>query len=103
MILGTAYTMQSGYLQSFIPTESNTILPNSQHLEKVENLRKLYFQSTDAALSSQIWKELQVEYPEVDYFIIACTELSIAFNFFTDKKLDTLQLLCTNAIEYLDF
>jgi len=101
MILGTAYTMQSGYLQSFIPAESNIIVPNQQHLEKIENLRKLYFQSSDALLSSQIWNELQDEYPEVDYFIIACTELSIAFELFDDKKLDTLHLICTNAIQYL--
>ena len=101
MILGTAYTMQSGYLQSFLPEISNNILPNNSLLSKVEDLRKLYFHSSDTELSLQIWEDLNHQYPEVDYFIVACTELSIAFNSINEKKLDTLDLLCRSAVDYL--
>lgn len=84
-ILGTAYTMNSGYIKSLIPKNHEIISLNKNHQKKVDDLRITFNHHLDADQAKNVFQELTDQYPEVDYFIISCTELAVALDFFENK------------------
>ncbi|MFC4739935.1 aspartate/glutamate racemase family protein [Flavobacterium ponti] len=103
IILGTAFTMQDEYLKSFVPKRHNLIRPSIEIIEKVDDLRKIYFESTDEGKAKKCYQLLIETYTENVIFIVACTELSIAFSNIRNKKnwVDTIDLQCEVALEKL--
>jgi aspartate racemase len=101
IILGTAFTMQDDYLKSFVPKKHNLITPSEEIIEQVDALRKLYFETTDEAKTKECYQLLTETYSENVIFIVACTELSIAFSTIKNKTnwLDTIDLQCEAALE----
>ena len=101
LILGTAFTMQDEYLKSFVPKKHNLIAPSEEIIEQVDELRKLYFESTDEEQTKECYQLLIETYSENVIFIVACTELSIAFSTIKNKInwLDTIDLQCEAALE----
>lgn len=101
MVLGTLYTMQSGYVSSLLKNEVTCVRPVATDEIAVDDLRKLYYKETDKALAHFIWEKLLSSYPEVDYFIIACTELALALDGFKHKErfLNLPQLQCAYLLK----
>lgn len=84
-ILGTAYTMNSGYLKSLIPKNHQVILLNKDLQKKVDDLRITFYNELDKNQAEKTFSELTKQHPEVDFFIISCTELAVALDFFDNK------------------
>lgn len=103
LILGTAFTMTDNYLKSFVPKIHSVIEPTTETIKKVDDLRKLYFETTDDFKAEESLNYLVENYSENTIFIIACTELSIAFAKYKKDKnwIDTIDLQCEKAIDLL--
>lgn len=100
-ILGTAYTMQNQYIPSLVPNSEIIDLPN-EIVQQVDELRKAYFYKKDAALANKVLKNLEPF--DADYWIIACTELSVAFldsHFDENKVINLPKLQCKALLESL--
>lgn len=81
MILGTYYTMQSSYLPSvFDDFNVEFITPNKTDFKKIDRLRTTYFDSPNPKAAQKLFDTLKVNYPEVDCFIIGCTEHALALS-----------------------
>ena len=102
MILGTKHTMNSEYWKQFIPDQVTLVRPSDAIQSQVEKLRRLYFSTDDSALAESVRLKLIQKYPHT-HFIIACTELSIAWksNIPLNYWIDTIHLQCEFAIEKL--
>lgn len=87
-ILGTKFTMNHNYISSLLPNVALVSLPEKQQ-EQVENLRKVYYHTTDKALAKQVFGQLKEL--EIDCFVIACTELTVALGD-SEYKLQTINL-----------
>jgi aspartate racemase len=101
LILGTAFTMTSEYLKSFVPDNNELVFPDETTIQKVDNLRKLFTTTNDFVEAKDCLDYLVKSHPKETIFIIACTELSIAFADFNKDKnwIDTLDLQAEKAIE----
>jgi aspartate/glutamate racemase len=78
MILGTLYTMRSGYVASLLSKHVLQIKASAAHEILVDELRTIYFSGTDANAAKTLWQMLHTNYPQVDFFVLACTELAVA-------------------------
>jgi aspartate/glutamate racemase len=103
MILGSLYTMNSGYLNTFFPDTVDIIKPEASIQRDLELLRKTYYQKEDNELAEQCFNQLLSLHLNVDIFIVACTEISLAFSRWTDsgKWVDSMDLQCAWAINKL--
>ena len=103
VILGTAFTMKDDYLKSFVPDKHRIVIPSDEIIQEVDELRQLHFNSTDEIKAKKCYEKLESNYPENTIFIIACTELSIAFSTLKNNKnwLDTIDLQCESALNKL--
>lgn len=103
IILGTAFTMQDDYLKSFVPVKHNLISPTEEIIQQVDALRKIYIKATDEQKTNECYRLLTKNYSNNIIFIVACTELSIAFSIINNKKnwVDTIDLQCEAALKTL--
>jgi aspartate/glutamate racemase len=85
MILGTLYTMRSSYVASLLPKHVLQIKASAAHEVLVDELRKIYFSGADANAAKTLWQTLRTTDPQVDFFVLACTELAVAANHFLPK------------------
>ena len=74
--------MNHYFIPSLLPKEELISLPKNLQ-EQIENLRKMYFKSTDEALAKEVFSQLKDL--NIDTYIIACTELAVAY---TETKLE---------------
>lgn len=96
-VLGTKYTMNHSYIKTILPgLELITLSEKIQNL--VDSLRKLYNYSEDADLARELYAEL--DRLDVAHLVIACTELSVAWNDISKDKrwIDLPELQCENLI-----
>jgi aspartate/glutamate racemase len=103
LILGTAFTMKDNYLKSFVPENHNSIIPDTSTIKKVDALRILFNNTFDFEKAKVCYDYLKKSNPKDTIFIVACTELSIAFAPFNKDEnwIDTLDLQAENAIQLL--
>jgi len=76
-LLGTSYTMANDYWKKTFPYLQFKLLPD-ELLSEIDDLRKAYFNNTNKALAINVFRQLQGI--EVDYWILACTELALAYD-----------------------
>lgn len=76
-ILGTAFTMQHDYFPALLPNASIFKTPQSL-IKAVDELRQTYFYRHDVAQAKRLVQMLSQQ--KVDKWLIACTELSVAFD-----------------------
>lgn len=94
MILGTYFTMKSDYIPSlFNDFDVIFISPNKNDFEAIDQLRITYFNAPDSKKTSELFDQLKNNYPEVDCFVIACTEHALALDDYKDS------LICFNLPE----
>ena len=103
MLIGSAYTMSSGYFDAFVPDDVEIIKASTSIQEELETLRKTFYTTTDNTLSKQCYNRIMTRYTDIDVFIITCTEHSLAFSKWTDSArwVDTMDLQCNWAVERL--
>ena len=103
MIIGTMYTMNSGYFESYIPHNIEVVKADAHLQIKLEELRITYFQLEDSTMSDSCHDLLVASYPDVDKYIVACTEHSLAFAPYinTSKWIDTMDLQCAFAVNIM--
>lgn len=76
-VLGTNYTMNHNYIPSLFPNFNIVKLPT--HLQQaVDELRKIYYHTNHPEMAQKVYKALSQL--DIDYFVIACTELAVAFS-----------------------
>lgn len=101
MILGTSYTMQSDYIPNlFDEFDVDFIQPNKNDFTAIDHLRTTYYKAPNPESVNKVFDQLKNNYPEVDCFIIACTEHALAlddyqdyFNSFNLPELQCVELL----------
>ncbi len=100
LLLGTKYTMNSGYLHSYMNTVTEVVIPDETLQEKIETLRKIYYDGEDYALAQECFDEIS-RY-NIDAVVIACTELSIAFGSLKNNSwIDSMDLQCDYALSQI--
>lgn len=103
MLIGTMYTMNSRYLESFIPHNMEVVKADAHLQIKLEELRISYFEKDNQELAEACYNLLIQSYRHVDKIIVACTEHSLAFAPYTDNSswIDTMDLQCEFALKHL--
>ncbi|MFT7350323.1 MAG: aspartate racemase [Flavobacterium sp.] len=103
LILGTAFTMTDNYLKAFVPKVHNLVIPDMITIKKVDTLRQLFNHHVDFEQAKNCFDYLKKSNSTDTIFIIACTELSIAFANFEKNEnwIDTLELQAEKAIDLL--
>ena len=105
LITGSLYTMNSAYLPSLFPLGSIEMVHASPRLQKqLDDLRKIYYLGRqDADRSGAVFSELTRSHPEVEAFVIACTEHALALREITDQSrfLNLPRLQITHLLKYL--
>lgn len=96
-ILGTNYTMTNSYIPSLLPKVEFYKLP-TEMTQQIDDLRKIFLTKNDVITANKVFNELK-KYP-MDTWLIACTELSVAFDSVADQSL-TIINLPKLQIEYL--
>ena len=97
ILVGTKYTMNAGYIASFIPINTQLVLPCESLQNKLEQLRKIYYHDKDETLALTCFNELKSI--GADTIILACTEHSIAFAHFPKAYFtDTMELQCAFGV-----
>lgn len=76
-ILGTKFTMNHQYIQSMFRENQIINLPENLQNE-IDVLRQIYYSESNPKLAKRVFKKLQQL--DINYFIIACTELAIAYS-----------------------
>lgn len=102
MILGTYYTMQNYYLPSLFNNFVVTfITPNEEDFSAIDRLRTMYYTHSNPDTSEKVFDRLKKNYPEVDCFIIACTEHALALADYngTLNVFNLPELQCADLIE----
>ncbi len=101
LLIGTKHTMNSDYFRQSLGSTIDVVIPDQPLQRKLEMLRKVYFNSHDEILANECFSELKKI--EVDVVVVACTELSLAFEIlFEDHWIDTMDLQCQFAIDHLE-
>jgi aspartate racemase len=106
MILGTYYTMQSEYIPSlFNNFEIEFVHPNKKDFIAIDELRKTYYKTASPKLANKVFEQLKINNPEIECYIIACTEHALAledyvgsFVCFNLPELQCLELV-QNSVE----
>jgi len=103
MIIGSKYTMNAHYLPGFVPEGIQVIKSSEKLQDQVDELRKVFYERKDETLAKDCYQQLVNQNPGVDHFIVACTELSIAFAPYVHngRIVDTIDLQCEFAIRQL--
>lgn len=102
MILGTYYTMQNTYLPIlFDDFDVEFIHPNDSDFKAIDRLRTTYYSTPNPVASKKVFDHLKNNYPEVDCFIIACTEHALALADYNDslESFNLPELQCMDLIE----
>jgi aspartate/glutamate racemase len=87
MIIGTLYTMNNPYLPSLFNAGTVEFLTASESLQQqIDALRKVFYHRRDDEMAAMIFDRLLREHPEVDTFVIACTEHALALEKLADKS-----------------
>ena len=76
-LLGTNYTMTNNYWKKTFPYLQFEKL-SGELMQAIDDLRKCYYNDTDKVLAIKVFKHLQNI--KIDYWILACTELAIAYD-----------------------
>jgi len=78
--------MQSEYLPSlFEDFDLEFIKPSEKDFTSIDQLRTIYYKSPNPKASKKVFDQLKNNYPEVDCFIIACTEHALALEDYKDS------------------
>lgn len=103
LILGTAFTMTDSYLKGFVPKVHSLVKPDAITIEKVDGLRQVFNHHVDFDQAKSCFDYLKKSYSKDTIFILACTELSIAFATVGKDQnwIDTLDLQAEKAIDIL--
>lgn len=97
VVLGTKYTMNDSFIRSLFH-ELEFITLSEELQDQVDSLRKIYIYSEDCKQANEIFEELIRL--EVNHILIACTELSVAWNGIDKDKrwIDIPRLQCERLI-----
>ncbi|MDN6279754.1 MAG: hypothetical protein L0J45_02005 [Psychroflexus sp.] len=91
MLIGTKHTMNSDFVkQQFDCYDVNIIHAKPTDQELIDSLRRQFYEIDDQNLAQHIFDHLLKTYPNVDYFVILCTEHAIAADLIDNDKLVNL-------------
>ena len=100
MIVGSMYTMRGSYLASLFDHDHIEIVDASGVMQiRLDELRRKFYNGNNRQLANQVFDDLLQQYPEVDAFVIACTEHALALEEYPDK--DRFISLPHLQVEYL--
>lgn len=102
MIVGSYYTMQNEYLPSlFNGLNLEFIQPEKNDFKAIDQLRITYYKSKNHEAAKGLFDRLKNNYPEVESFIIACTEHALALDDYrvVFKSFNLPELQCLDLVE----
>lgn len=87
MLIGSKYSMNSGFvMQQFNHCNVNIIQAKLTDQELIDSLRRQFYEMHDENLAQHVFDHLLKTYPNVDYFVILCTEHAMAARFIKDAN-----------------
>ncbi len=87
MLIGSRYTMNHNYLPSLFNAGNQEFVKASDAMQiQLDNLRKVFYHRRDDEMAAMVFDRLLREHPEVDTFVIGCTEHALAIDKLADKS-----------------
>lgn len=103
MIIGSGYTMSAGYIPSLLPKVTRVIRASEEDEKSIDMLRRRFYHEQTATDPEDTLLQLPAKYPEVDTFIISCTEHALALKRYNieDKFFNLPLLQCQSLFQVI--
>tara|TARA_R110001592_G_scaffold237306_3_gene496143 strand:+ start:42723 stop:43379 length:657 start_codon:yes stop_codon:yes gene_type:complete len=103
VIFGSYYTMRDGYVSKKMELDGvSCSFPSKEDILSIDACRKAVFQNKASAELISNFKALVQKYAKMNTVVLACTELSMAYNGSMDNVLDMAQMqidFCAQLVE----
>ena len=101
-IFGTLYTMQSNYITSkFIAENINVLQASKEDQQQIDDLRIAVYNGKEAQKQLEIFNELINKYTKNGVVVLACTELSVAYNIKNNRVYDMARIQIKKSVNLL--
>ena len=101
-IFGTLYTMQSNYITSKFTVENiNFLQASKEDKQQIDDLRIAVYNGKENQKQLEIFNELINKYTENGVVVLACTELSVAYNIKNNRVYDMARIQIKKSINLL--
>ncbi|WP_299381733.1 aspartate/glutamate racemase family protein [uncultured Lacinutrix sp.] len=101
-IFGTLYTMQSNYITSKFTAQNITILQASKEdMQQIDDLRIAIYNGKETEAQLVIFNKLINKYTKNGIVVLACTELSVAYNIKNSLVYDMARIQILKSINLL--
>ena len=103
VLLGTRFTMEDGYFKEPLQKAGYEVLiPNEAERIQIQEIQTQLARGILEKDFIDYFQKLMESYVICDKIILACTELPLVFNHIkTDKIINTLELQCRKAVDFL--
>ncbi len=101
-IFGTLYTMQSNYITSKFRAEKiNVLQVSKEDKQQIDDLRIAVYNGKENQKQLEIFNELINKYTENGVVVLACTELSVAYNIKNNLVYDMARIQIKKSVNPL--
>lgn len=101
-IFGTLYTMQSNYITSKFTAQNITVLQAlKEDMQQIDDLRMAVYNGKETEAQLVIFNKLINKYTKNGVVILACTELSVAYNIKNSLVYDMARIQILKSINLL--
>ena len=101
-IFGTLYTMQSNYITSkFTAQNINVLQASKKDKKQIDDLRIAVYNGKETQEQLEMFNKLIIKYTKSGVVVLACTELSVAYNTKNSLVYDMARIQIKKAINTL--
>ena len=101
-IFGTLYTMQSNYITSKFRAEKiNVLQVSKEDKQQIDDLRIAVYNGKETQKQLEIFNELINKYTKNGVVVLACTELSVAYNIKNNRVYDMARIQIKKSVNLL--
>lgn len=101
-IFGTLYTMQSNYIKSkFTAQNTNVLQASKEDMQQIDDLRIAIYNGNETKAQLVIFNKLINKYTKNGVVVLACTELSVAYNIQNSLVYDMARIQILKSINLL--
>lgn len=101
-VFGSMYTMQSNYISSALKSHHISVLqPTLEDRQQIDNLRVAIYNGIETTEQQATFSRLISKYTQKGAVVLACTELSVAYNNQNNSVYDMARIQINTAINEL--
>ncbi|WP_055437176.1 aspartate/glutamate racemase family protein [Lacinutrix algicola] len=101
-IFGTLYTMQSNYITSKFTAENiNVLQASKEDKQQIDDLRIAVYNGIETQKQLEIFNELINKHTKNGVVVLACTELSVAYNIKNNRVYDMARIQMRKFVNLL--